>query len=706
MLEKFAPLFVDDTEVITHSLVQEVPLRSGKTLALITLDNHKDHTRPTTLGPLSLKELDEALDALEERAKKGEIHGIAITGKPYFLAAGADLSKIGAVKEKIIGRLYVELGHYVFAKLGDSSVPTFVFINGLALGGAVEIALNAKYRTLNSAAPALGLPEVFLGIIPGWGGSYLLPNLIGIKNALKVIVENPLKQNRMLKPAEAYEMGIADVMFEPQRFLEQSIDWADEVINGKKVKRPNEPGTLERKTVWPAAVKMARSMIKDRLGEIPESPYVALDLIDAARSGTRDEGFKREDDVMEELVSGDKFRASMYSFNLVQKHAKNPQGAPDKSLARPVTKVGVIGAGLMASQLALLFLRRLEVPVVMTDVSQERIDKGLAYVRSELDKMVERGRLDPDDRNRYSANLSGSLDYSAFGNCDWVIEAVFEEMSVKQEVFGKLEEFISEECILASNTSSLSVTEMAKNLKHPERVVGFHFFNPVAVMPLLEVARTDKTNDETMATAMAVGKNLKKTTVIVKDEAAFVVNRLFGVLLSEQMKALDEGFSFDDISEAIKPLGLPMDPFDLLELVGMHVAAHMMDSMKAFDDSRFYASDTLGKLAEHGKILVKDDKGKIKGFDKGAVALLPSATPTRDKETIMTQTLEGLAREIKIMLDDGVVHSVEDIDLAMITGAGWPFHLGGITPFLDREGVSQRVNGKPFHDPMVVGVKN
>ena len=706
MLEKFAPLFVDDTEVITHSLVQDVRLKSGKTLALITLDNFKDHTRPTTLGPLSLKELDERLDELEQRAKKGEIHGIAITGKPYFLAAGADLSKIGAVKEKIIGRLYVELGHYVFAKLGDSSVPTFVFINGLALGGGVEIALNAKYRTLNSAAPALGLPEVFLGIIPGWGGSYLLPNLIGIKNALKVIVENPLKQNRMLKPAEAFEMGMADAMFGPQRFVEQSIDWADEVINGKKVKRPNEPGTLERKTVWPAAVKMARSMIKERLGEIPESPYVALDLIDAARSGTRDEGFKREDDVMEELVSGDKFRASMYSFNLVQKHAKNPQGAPDKSLARPVTKVGVVGAGLMASQLALLFLRRLEVPVVMTDVSQERIDKGLAYVRAELDKMVERGRMDPDDRNRYSANLSGSLDYSAFSNCDWVIEAVFEEMSVKQEVFGKLEQYISEECILASNTSSLSVTEMAKNLKNPERVVGFHFFNPVAVMPLLEVARTDKTNDETMATAMAVGKNLKKTTVIVKDEAAFVVNRLFGVLLSEQMKALDEGFSFDDISEAIKPLGLPMDPFDLLELVGMHVAAHMMDSMKAFDQKRFYASETLGNLAEHGKILVKDDKGKIKGFDKGAVALLPEANPGRDKETIMTQTLEGLAREIKIMLDDGVVHSAEDIDLAMITGAGWPFHLGGITPFLDREGVSQRVNGKPFHDPMVVGVKN
>lgn len=700
----FTALFEDQDEVITHSLVQDVQLPSGKTLALITLDNFKDHTRPTTLGPLSLRELEQALDQLAIRADSGEIHGIAITGKPYFLAAGADLSKIGKVKSRALGRMYVEYGHHVFAKIADFKVPSFVFINGLALGGGVEIALNAHYRTINSAAPAIGLPEVFLGIIPGWGGSYLLPNLIGIKNALKVIVENPLKQNRMLKPAEAFEMGMADAMFEPARFLEQSIQFADEVINGKKIKRKNEPGVIEKNTIWSPAVKIARQMLKDKIGEVQKSPYVALDLIDAAKSGTRTEAFKREDDVMEDLVAGDQFHASMYAFNLVQKHAKKPQGAPDKSLAKPVTKVGVVGAGLMASQLALLFLRRLEVPVVITDVSQERIDKGLEYVRAELDKMVQRGRLSTDDRNRYSAAISGSLDYATFADCDWVIEAVFEEIAVKQEVFAKLESVVSEDCILASNTSSLSVSEMAVNLKNPERVVGFHFFNPVAVMPLVEVVRAKETDDASLATAMEVGKKLKKTTIITADSSGFVVNRLFGVLLSEQMKALDEGFSFEEVAEAVAPMSLPMQPFELLELVGMKVAAHMMDSMKAMSSERFYASQTLHNLAEHGKILVKDDKGKIKGYDKTAIEIASGNKPSRDKATILDDVLVGLAREIRIMLDEGVVSSVEDVDLALITGAGWPFINGGVTPYLDRTGASQKAFGASFHNPMIIGV--
>lgn len=704
-MSNFSALFEDQDEVISHSLVQDVKLKSGKVLALITLDNFKDHTRPTTLGPLSLKQLDEALDALAQRAAAGEIAGIAITGKPYFLAAGADLSKIGKVKSRELGRLYVEYGHHVFAKLTDSKVPTFVFINGLALGGGVEIALNAHYRTLNSAAPALGLPEVFLGIIPGWGGSYLLPNLIGIKNALKVIVENPLKQNRMLKPAEAFEMGIADAMFEPARFLEQSIEFADEVINGKKIKRKHEPGVVEKTTIWSPAVKIARSMLKEKIGQVAKSPYVALDLIDAAKSGNRDQAFKREDDVMEDLVAGEQFHASMYAFNLVQKHSKKPQGAPDKELARPVTKVGVVGAGLMASQLALLFLRRLEVPVVITDVSQDRIDKGLEYVRAELEKMVQRGRLSTDDRNRYSAAISGSLDYSEFADCDWVIEAVFEEIKIKQQVFSKLESVVSPECILASNTSSLSVTEMAKDLKHPQRVVGFHFFNPVAVMPLVEVVKTSHTDDAALATAMEIGKKLRKTTIITSDSSGFVVNRLFGVLLSEQMKALDEGFSFEQVAAAVAPMSLPMQPFDLLELVGMRVAAHMMDSMKAMSPERFYASETLHNLAEHGHILVKDDNGKIKGYDKKAMAIIGSGKPTRDPATILDDVLVGLAREIKIMLDEGVVTSVEDIDLAVITGAGWPFINGGISVYLDRIGASEKAFGGSFHQPMIIGVQ-
>ena len=704
-MEKYAPLLESD-EVVTHSYVNDITLPSGKVLALITLDNGKDHTRPNTLGPKTLLELAEKLDQLKERASKKEIHGVAVTGKPYFLAAGADLTHVQDIRDRKIGRLIGELGHYSLGKLSELGVPSFVFINGLALGGGLEIALNADYRTINKTAPAVALPEVFIGLIPGWGGAYLLPNLIGIKNALKVIIENPLKQNRMLSPDDAMELGIADVMFDSARFLEQSIQWADEVINGGKVKRKHEPNAIEKATIWGPAVSIARSMVEEKLGKVPLSPYKALDLIAAAKSGSKEEAFKREDDAIEELIASDQFRASIYAFNLVQKHAKKPTGAPDKSLARKVTKVGVIGAGLMASQFALLFLRRLQVPVVITDVSQDRIDKGIQYIKDELQKLVDKGRLSTDDRNRFIGNLSGSLDYSAFADCDWVIEAVFEELKIKQEVFSKLEQYVSAECILATNTSSLSVDAMATSLKNPERLVGFHFFNPVAVMPLVEVVRANKSSDEAVATAMEVAKNLKKTAVITSDSAGFVVNRLLGYLLGEAMRAVDEGASFEEVANAIAPLGLPMNPFDLLELVGLKVGAHVLDSMHAFNSDRFYASANLHKLAEHGKLLERDGKGKIKGYDKQAIAIVSGGNSPRTAEQIFEGVQVGLAKEIKLMLDEKVVGTAQDIDLCMIMGAGWPFHLGGITPYLDRCGASQKAFGGSFHTPMIIGVRD
>ena len=705
-MEKYAPLLEADDEVVTHSYVSDVKMPSGRTIALITLDNGKDHTRPNTLGPHTLLQFAEKLDALKERAKKNEIHGVAVTGKPYYLAAGADLSHVQDIKDRQIGRLIAELGHYSLEKLDDLGVPSFVFINGLALGGGLEIALNANYRTINETAPAVALPEVFIGLIPGWGGAYLLPNLIGIRNSLKVILENPLKQNRMLKPEEVLELGIADKMFGSARFLEESLAWADEVIGGKKVKRKHEPGAVEKATMWGPAVSIARSTAEEKVGKVPLSPYLALDLIAAAKSGSKEAAFKREDDAIEELIASDQFRASIYAFNLVQKHAKKPSGAPDKALARKVSKVGVLGAGLMASQFALLFLRRLEVPVVITDVSQERIDKGLEYITNELDKLVEKGRLSRDNRNRYVGNLSGSLDYAAFADCDWVIEAVFEELKIKQEVFAKIEEVVSEECILATNTSSLSVDAMAKTLKHPSRLVGFHFFNPVAVMPLVEVVRAKKSSDEAVATAMEVAKNLKKTAVITSDSAGFVVNRLLGYLLGEAMRAVDEGASFEEVASAIAPLGLPMNPFDLLELVGLKVGAHVLDSMHAFNSERFYASENLHKLAEHGKLLERDAKGKIKGYDKKAMEIVSGGTNARTAAEIFESVQVGLAKEVKLMLEEKVVQTPQDIDLCMIMGAAWPFHLGGITPYLDRSGASEKAFGGSFHDPMIIGVRD
>lgn len=701
--EELTSLVTD--EVITHSHVRDIPLSSGKTLALVTLDNGRDHTRPNTLGPGTMLEYADTLTALKARAKAGEIHGVAVTGKPYYLAAGADLSRVSDIPSKKVARLLGEQGHYSLGMLSELGVPSFVFINGLALGGGLEIALNADYRTVDSSAPAIALPEVFLGLIPGWGGAWLLPNLIGIENALRVIIENPLKNNRTLKAQDALDLGIADAMFGPANFLEESIRWADSVISGEtKVKRPNEPGKIERAIKWDIAIGVARKSLESKIGTIPKAPYIALDLLAAAKNTDRATGFKAEDDALAELISGDQFQASVYAFNLVNKHAKKPTGAPDKKLAKPVTKIGVIGAGLMASQFALLFLRRHKVPVVITDLDQARVDKGLEYIRGELDTLHSKGRLNSDELNRLNALLSGTTDKADFADCDWVIEAVFEELEIKQNVFAEIEQHVSESAVLATNTSSLSVDEIGAKLKHPERLVGFHFFNPVAVMPLVEVVNAAKTDEATLATAMSVAATLYKTAVITKNSPGFVVNRILAKLLGEAMHAVDTGTSFDTVNEATKPLGLPMGPFDLLELVGLTVGAHVLDTHhKAFPD-RFFESKNLHKLAEHGKILDRDSKGKVKGWDKTALDIVSGGTSPMTAEELTLRVQDGLADEIKRMLDDGVVGTAQDIDLCMIMGAGWPFHMGGVTPYLDRVGASERVFGDTFNHPPVRGV--
>lgn len=700
--DSLAALF--DDEVVTHSYVRDIPLSGGRTLALVTLDNGRDHTRPNTLGPVSLLEYARTLDALKARAAAGEIHAVAITGKPFILAAGADLSKVAEVPDKEAARKLGQLGHYALGKASELGVPSFVFINGLALGGGLEIALNADYRTVDASVPAVALPEVFLGLIPGWGGAYLLPNLIGIENALKVVIENPLKQNRMLKAADVLELGIADALFPSVNFLEDSIRWADGVVSGRiKVKRSNEPGKVERLVKWDAAIGIAAKMLKSRIGSVPKSPYAALELMKAAKTGTKADAFAREDDMLAELTAGDQLQASVYAFNLVQKRTKRPSGAPDKALAKPVTKVGVLGAGYMASQLALLFVRRLRVPVVITDIDQERVDKGVAYIADEIGKLLEKGRISPDEANRLRALVTGTTDKADFADCDWVIEAVFEELEIKRDVFAEVEQFISPEAVLATNTSSLSVEQIGAKLQHPERVVGFHFFTPVAVMPLIEVVKTPSTDDATLSTAMVTAANLKKNAVITADTPGFVVNRVLAKLLGEAMYAVDNGTSFEVVDEAIAPLGLPMPPSQLLDLVGLKVGAHVLDTHHAAFPDRFYRSENLHKLADYGKLLDKDDKGKVKGFDKGALKIVSGGKNPLTADEILTRLQDGLADEVHRMLEDGVVAAPEDIDLCMILGAGFPFQMGGVTPYLDRVGASERVFSDTFHHPPIKG---
>jgi len=343
-------------EVVTHAKLQfvELPLDAGRA-ALITLDNGFDHTKPNTFGPAGLMSLDEALDAAE--AEQGLV-ALGITGKPFIFAVGADLSGVPNIDSRDTALLIGQLGHRVFSRLNDFKVPTFAFVNGAAMGGGLEVALHCDYRTISSGAAAISLPECFLGLVPGWGGAYLLPNLIGPELAIKVIVDNPLQQNKMLKPSQVFDMGIADAIFEPADFLEQSLTWAAQVVKGDiVVERPE----IDREH-WDATVAAAQAALEARLHGAAPAPARALELIAAAKDATPEQGYAAEDEALADLIMSQELRAGLYAFDLVQKRAKRPAGVPDKSLARPVNKVGIVGAGLMASQLALLFARRLEVP--------------------------------------------------------------------------------------------------------------------------------------------------------------------------------------------------------------------------------------------------------------------------------------------------------------------------------------------------------
>ena len=681
-------------EVVTQALVRQVDLSAfgaKGVLALITLDNSLDHNRPNTFGPQSLLALDAAITA----ATALNPAAIALTGKPFIFAAGADLSALSFITSRDQSLGIGKLGHDVFRRLGESKIPTFAFINGLALGGGLEVGLHCHYRTLASTA-FTALPEVFLGLVPGWGGATILPKLIGPERAVQVIMLNALNNNTMMKAKDAFKLGVVDAVYEPSDFLERSIAFAANVLNGTtKVERKD----YSQDPAWESALATGKAAALKKYGgaEIA-SPMKALELISAAKSNTLGAGFDAEDLALADLTMSDPLRASLYAFNVIQKKRKKVEGAPKPALARKVGKVGVVGAGLMASQLALLLLRNLKCPIVMTDIDQERADKGVAWVKNELAKLVEKKRMSAESAARLSLLISGSSDQNTFAGCDFIIEAIFEELSLKQELFKKLETIVSPECVLATNTSSLSVERMSEGLKNPERVVGFHFFNPVAVMPLLEVARTSKTDDATTATAISVGKELKKTMIICKDAPGFVVNRLLTRFMGEITDAVDEGTSPEVADNAMRSIGFPMSPFQLLDLVGPGVALHVSETLHANLGDRYRISPTMAAMVKEGvrNFYVKNEDGSY-GANPAALALIHKGDSPSTAEQVRSRALTALAVEARMMLDEGVVSTAAEIDLCMLMGAGWPMHLGGILPYLDREGISEAACGQRFH---------
>lgn len=685
----------------TFASLEEVELPGLGTFALITLTGRD--RKPATFSPESLNELGALLRDVSDRAAAGEFVAVGITGQGRSFVAGADLTAMRNLTETGAAREIAALGHEVFGVLNSMTVPTFAFINGAAIGGGLEIALAADYRTVSSDAKGIALPEAYLGLVPGWGGVYRLPRLIGPRNAVKVMVENALSNNRTLTGAAAHELGIADSIYDSTDFVAESLAWAGSIIGPDRHVHKTMSARRSEKAFgadveWDAALGAGHAFLAARNATGTPAPSRVLELLERGRTLSRSASAELEIQALTELILTPEFKNSVYALlDLLQRRAKNPPGAPDPDLARPVRKVGVVGAGLMAGQLALLFARQLQVPVALTDVDQARVDKGVGYVHAEVDKLLARKQISADDAERTKALVTGSVSKDVFSGADFVIEAVFEELSVKKQVFAEVEAVVSEDCILATNTSSLSVTAMAADLQHPERVIGFHFFNPVAVMPLLEIVPAPATSNVALATAFLLGRALKKTTVLTQDATAFVVNRVLLRLMGEVIQAFDEGTPADIADNALKPMGLPMTPFTLLAMIGIPVAQHVTGSLHAAFGDRFPVSANQQTLIDRGikGIWATECDGQRSAPQSTLDALAFGSSPATSEELLERVQL-ALAEEIGLLLDEGVVDAPEDVDLCMITGAGWPLHLGGITPYLDWTGSSVRANGRLF----------
>ena len=659
--------------------------KAGK-LAIMTMDNGADYKKPNTFGTGAIASLNQAMDNLDK-----DIKGLLLTGKTFIFSVGANLMEVPDIKTHEEALEVGRSGHAAFKRIMELKVPTLAAVNGAALGGGVEISLYCDYRAISTGVTAYALPECFLGLVPGWGGTQLVPKLIGPDKALTLIVRNPLQNNRMLNGKKAFEMGLADWLLEPVEFLDESINMLADIIAGDvKIKR-EKPDFSNLDEV----ITSTREFVAGRVHTGAIAPYRALDLVKGSAKWSLDDGFEQESQTLGDLIISNQLLASVYSFDLAQRRAKQQVGIPDVP-ALNVNKIGIIGAGLMASQLAVLFLRRLEVPVVMKDIKQEFLDKGKAYIDSQFDGMVAKGRMEEPKANFLKTLVTYTLDDKDFEGCDFVIEAVFEEMDIKKKVFAAVEKYVSETAILATNTSSLSITEMAKGLKHPERVVGFHFFNPVAVLPLLEIINGKKTNEVTTSTAGAVAKKIKKTIVVMKDAPGFLVNRMLIRNMVVVMDILEGPNTFLEVDDAIVDLGLPMAPLDLLALVGPAVAMHATETLAAAFPARYHVSENLKKLVEEKKPGIYLPMTKEVDPDVAAFWKKDESKKKLSADEIRKLALEALADEANRILEDGVVAEPQDIDTGLIMGAGYPFYMGGVTRYLDQKGISKKVFGKRF----------
>jgi 3-hydroxyacyl-CoA dehydrogenase/enoyl-CoA hydratase/carnithine racemase len=728
------------TEHITRVLTEDREHPGLGTVAVLTFAPPEgEERRPATLGPRSIDAVTGAIATALDRAEAGEVQAIALTGSGRAFLAGADLSMFADPTAAENVREMTRAAHDLQVRVRTSPVPLLAHLNGVALGGGLEVALMADVRTAAPGVRGIGLPETSLGILPGWGGTTLLQSVVGAETAVRMILEDPAR-DRQLSAEKAEEIGLVDELAaDLDEALDQfaalvaahvDVDETDtDVVDPAVIGEAGTAGTSAAdaagRAAWggrapalPAAGSPEAEELLDAL-DAPHTPAEtrrawaqrleeqgapavgrALGLLQQLPGSSLEDALAREGEALAELVRSDSAAASLYAAELLR---RGKPGRTPVEGAREIRRVGVAGAGLMASQIAAQLALGLQVPVVMRDLDEKTAEKGLAAAREVIAQTAARGLLDEASATAIAENLSATTDLQELTGCDLVLEAVPEVLAIKKSVFAELEGVLAEDALLVTNTSSLSVARMAEDLARPERVVGLHFFNPVAKMPLVEVIHTESTDEQTLATGLEVVRRLRKFAVRSADAPGFIVNRLLFRVLGAVLASLDAGADPAEVDASLDALGMPMRPFELLDLVGLGVADHVGQVLVEELGDRFHASPGLGVMAQGGVHFTERSRTAVHPPVSPTVAQVfgegerPAGVKPLVGEALLESVRAGLAEEIALMLEAGVVEQPEQVDLALILGAGFPRHRGGITPYLDASGAAERTTGSAFH---------
>jgi len=654
------------------------------------------------LNQATLAEFDAATAAL---SKHDGLKGVVVTsGKAVFIV-GADITEFGAMfaagEESVAAGVLAV--NRMLSRFEDLPVPSVVAINGVCLGGGTEVALACDYRVISTAG-RIGLPEVKLGIFPGFGGTVRLPRLIGVDNAVEWIATGSEK-----RPEEALKDGAVDAVVEPELLRDAALAMVRECIAGRldwEARRAEKLAPLRlNQTEQAMAFTSAMAVVGGKAGPNYPAPMLALKNMQAAAGLGRDAALEVEAKHFARAAVTPQANALVGLF-MADQAVKKAASAWVKKGAREIRQAAVLGAGIMGGGIAYQAAVR-GLPVIMKDIRDEALALGMNEAGKLLSKQLEKGRLKPADMTATLARIRPTLNYGDFGGVDILIEAVVENPKVKKAVFAEVEGLVPEGAIIASNTSTISIDFLASGLKRPENFVGMHFFNPVHMMPLVEVIRGAKSSEAAVATTVALAQRMGKTPIVVNDCPGFFVNRVLFPYFAGFHMLLRDGADFQAVDKVMERFGWPMGPAYLLDVVGMDTAVHAATVMAGGFPDRMQHDfrDTTQVLVEAGRLGQKsgngyytyapDKKGKPrKSPDPAAYELIAPVVAQRHEftpEEITARCMIPMVNEVARCLEEGIVASPQEADMALIYGLGFPPFRGGACRYVDQTGAAKFV---------------